>query len=250
MLTKTSIAFGLVYIPVKLSPAARRDEVGFNLLDKNGSRIRYKKVNDNGEEVDHKELLKGYAYEKDKYVTFTDAELEKIKSEKDKQITITQFVSLSEIDPVYYEKSYYLAPMGGEKAYSLFVSALRKQKKVGIAKAVPGNKEVLVAVRADGDRAILSTLYYPSEIFSPPAVEIHAGNKEELQLACTLIDNMTKPFAPETYRDEYREKLQKAIDEKIAGNEVTAVGEKKAGNVLNLLDALRASLGDGNSAHV
>ncbi|WP_251617723.1 Ku protein [Pumilibacter muris] len=250
MLTKTSIAFGLVYIPVKLSAAARHDDVGFNMLDKNGSRIRYKKVNDDGEEVEHKEIVRGYEYEKGKYVTFTDDELDKIKSERDKQITITQFVSASEIDPVYYEKSYYLSPMGGEKAYSLFVSALKKQKKVGIAKAVPSNKETLVAVRADGDRAILSTLYFPSEILPPPAVNIPAASKEELNLACTLIDSMTKPFSPDEYRDEYREKLMKAIDAKIAGKDVTTPKERKAGNVLNLLDALRASLEGGASAGV
>lgn len=244
MLTKTSIAFGLVYIPVRLSPAARRAEIGFHMLDKNGSRIRYKKVNDNGEEIEHKDIVRGYEYEKGKFVTFTDDELEQIKSEKDKQITITQFVSASEIDPVYYEKSYYLSPMGGEKAYSLFVSALNKQKKVGIAKAVPSNKEVLVAVRADGDRAILSTLYYPSELLPPPAVEISVGSKEELNLACTLIDTMTKPFKPDEYTDEYRETLQKAIDEKIAGNKVTVPSEGKPTHVLGLLDALRASLGE------
>lgn len=242
MLTKTSIAFGLVYIPVKLSAAARRDDIGFNMLDKNGSRIRYKKVNADGEEIAHEDIVRGYEYEKGKYVTFTDEELEKIKSEKDKQITITQFVSASEINPVYYEKSYYLAPMGGEKAYALFVAALQKQKKVGIAKAVPSNKEVIVAVRADGDRALLSTLYYPSEILPPPAVEINVGNKDELNLACTLIDSMTKPFKPEEYNDEYRNKLQKAIESKIAGKEITSPKQSKSGNVMGLLDALRASL--------
>lgn len=246
---KTSIAFGLVYIPVKLSVAAKRSDAGFHMLRSGGSRIRYKKVDENDEEVENKDIVRGYEYEKDKFVTFTDEELEKLKSEKDKQLTITQFVSLSEIDPVYYEKSYYLAPMGGEKAYALFVSALRKQKKVGLATAVPHNKEVLIAIRADGDRALMSTLYYPSEILPAPAVPVAAGSKEELSLACTLIDSMTKPFAPDEYRDSYREKLQAAINAKIAGREITETKEKKAGNVLNLLDALKASL-DGASAHV
>lgn len=241
---KGSISFGLVYIPINLYTAAGESSVSFNQLHKKcGSRIQYKKICPVcNEEVGPGDLIKGYQYEKGKYVTFTDEDLEKIKTEKDKSITISQFVDLQEIDPVYYEKAYYVVPDGGEKAFQLLLRAMSETNKVGIAKVVLGSKETLVALRAAGGNMLLNTLFFQDEI-KPIQLQFAPAeqNPAEVELAKQLIGSMVSKFEPQAYHDAYKEKLKTAIAQKVGGQEIT-VPEEKPSNVINLMDALQESL--------
>lgn len=243
---KVSISFGLVYIPVKLHVAVKPNEIGFNMLDKQTkSRIKYKKtcVDCDGREVKQEDIIKGYQYEDDKYVIFTDEDFEKIKSEKDKNITIQQFVELSEIDPIYYDKAYYVEPTGGEKAFSLLLQAMEEGGKAGIAKCVLGTKETLIVLRAREGKLIINTLFFYDEVTKPsfniPKIE---QNSQELTLAKSLIDGMSGEFKAADFKDEYSEKLKAAIDAKIAGREIESPTEKTAHNIQDLMDALRQSV--------
>ncbi|QVK17325.1 Ku protein [Mycoplasmatota bacterium] len=242
---KGSISFGLIYIPVSLYVATRKESIGFNMLHKDcHMRIHYKKVCDYcDKEVKSNDIVKGYNYEDDKYVIFTNDDLEKIKTPKDKNIHILQFVDISEIDPVFYEKAYFIVPNGGEKAYELLKKALSETNKVGIAKVVFGTKETLVALRVAHDKMILNTLYFVQEINSIQVPYINIDlNQAEVDLAKQLIMQMVEPFSPEKYHDEYLEKLKVAIEQKIEGKEISVPKEKEEKNIINLMDALQESI--------
>ena len=243
---KGAISFGLVYIPITLSVGVKQNDVGFNMLDKNTmSRIKYKKtcVDCNNKEVKNEDIVKGYKYEKDKYVVFTDKDFEKIKSPKDKSIVIQQFVNLSEIDPIYFDKAYYVNPIGGEKAFNVLLLAMEKQNKAGIAKTVIGTKETLFLIRASNGKMLASTLYFFDEIQKSPTIKKSKVEKKELDLAMSLIDQMTESFKPEKFKDEYNEKIKKAIKRKIAGNDIIETKEKsEPAKIINLMDALQKSL--------
>lgn len=243
---KGSISFGLVYIPVALVPAAKKKDVKFHLLDRNtGSRIKYQKtcVNCGGKEVRPEDIVKGYEYEKNRYVLFEEKDFETLKTKKDKTIAISSFTALDEIDPVFYDKSYFVLPTGGERAFALLLAAMKEQRKVGIAKTVLGTNETLIAIREHEGKMLLSTLYFADEIAANPAKSVRLDPTEkELELARGIVANMTEPFAPEVFRDEYRERVLAAIDEKIAGKEVTAPKEARSAKVSDLLEALTRSL--------
>ena len=243
---KGAISFGLVFIPITLSASIKNNDIGFNLIDrKTMSRVKYKKtcVDCDNKEVKNEDIVKGYQYEKDKYVIFTEKDFEKLKTEKDKNITIEQFVSLSEVDPIYFEKSYYVKPTGGEKAYYVLLDAMEKEKKAGLAKCVLGTKETLILLRAKNGNMLVSTLYFYDEVMKAPEVKRPKILKKELDLATTLISQMTEKFKPEEFKDEYNKKLKKAIKAKIAGNNIVVQKERKApSNVINLMDALQKSL--------
>ncbi len=243
---KGAIAFGLVYIPISLSLSVKEHDIGFNLIDKKTqSRVKYKKtcVDCDNKEVKNEDIVKGFQYEKDKYVIFTESDFEKIKSPKDKNITIEQFVRLDEIDPVYFDKAYYVKPIGANKAYSVLIKAMESEKKAGIAKTVLGTKETLLLLRARDGKMLVNTLYFHSEVQKAPEIEKAKLTKEELDLAKNLINQMTKPFAPEKYKDEYNIKLKKAIKRKIAGNEIVQTKEEKEpAKIINLMEALQKSL--------
>ncbi len=240
---KGAIEFGLIYIPVNLTTAVSEQTIGFNLIHKKtGERIRYKKTCESCEgEVRPEEIVKGYNYEGDRYVLFEDSDFEKIKTEKDKNIHIIQFIDISEINTVYFDKAYYVMPSGAFKAFSLLKRAMKETNKAGIAKAVLGTKEKLIALRPDRENMILNTLYFASEVKTAQPVQDVAAEPAELELAKTLIQNMTLPFKPEEYRDEYNEKLRAAIEQKIRGQEITAVSEKPA-KVIDLMEALKQSI--------
>lgn len=242
---KGSISFGLIYVPISLNVAAREESIGFNMLHKEDHhRIKYKKLCEFcGEEVKQSDIVKGYNYEGDKYVIFDEDDFEKIKTEKDKSINIQQFVDLSEIEPIYYEKSYYVVPSGGEKAFELLKQAMRETNKVGIAKTVMGTKENLVALRVSGDQMLLNTLFFADEIrpVQQPAVQVDVS-QPEVDLAKMLIANMTKPFDPTIYHDEYKERLKDAIESKIQGKAIAAPKEAADNNMINLMEALQASI--------
>jgi DNA end-binding protein Ku len=242
---KGSISFGMVYIPVSLMLAASDSGISFNMLhQKCGSRVNYKKICPVcNTEVSHDELVKGYQYEDGKYVVMTEDDIEKIKTPKDKSINILQFVNQEEIDPIFYEKSYYIVPNGGEKAFELLRQAMQAENKVGIAKMVLGTKESLVALRVSNDTMLLNTLFFLNEIKgAPPGTANMDVSSGEVELARALINSMAASFQPEQFHDEYQEKLKQAIEQKISGQEVVTAPQEEANNVISLMDALAASL--------
>lgn len=248
---KGAITFGLVYIPITLSLCIKREDIGFNMLEKKTkSRVKYKKtcVDCNDKEVKNEDIVKGYQYEKDKYVIFTDKDFEKIKTQKDKNITIESFVNLDEVDPIYFDKSYYVHAKGGEKAFNVLLKAMEKQNKAGIAKTVLGTKETLVLLRAKNGVMLVNTLYFNSEVQKAPIIKSTKVEKKELDLAVNLINQMSEEFKPEKYKDEYHKKLKKAIKAKIDGNEIVTPKEKnEPANIINLMEALQKSLSTKNS---
>ena len=243
---KGAIAFGLVYIPITLSLSIKEHDIGFNMLEKNTlSRVKYKKtcVDCDNKEVKSQDIVKGYQYEKNKYVVFTDKDFEKIKTPKDKNITISQFVNLNEIDPVYFDKSYYVNPVGADKAFGVLLKAMETEKKAAVAKTVLGTKETLVLIRAKNGKMIVNTMFFHNEVQKAPEIKKTVVSKKELDLAKNLINQMTEPFKPEIFKDEYNEKLKKAIKRKIAGNEIVEnKTEQEPVKIINLMDALQKSL--------
>ena len=243
---KGSLSFGFVYIPITLHSTIKNNDIGFNMIDKKTmSRVKYKKTCTDCEdrEVKQSDIVKGYEYEEGKYVIFEDEDFEKIKSKKDKNITIDSFVDLKEIDPLYFDKPYYVAPTGAEKAFNVLLNAMEETNKAAIAKTVLGTKETLVMIRAKNGEMLLNTLFFEEEVTKNPAKEVKdTSSEQEKKLAKSIIESMIGHFEPEKYKDEYREKVQKAIEQKIAGEEITAPKEKSEGKIINLMEALQKSL--------
>ena len=245
-----NISFGLVSIPVKLFSATRSKSVSFNLLHaKDLSRIQQKiycPVDD--AIIDRSELVRGYEVEKGRYVTFTDEELKALEAHGDHSIEITEFVPLSEVDPVYFEESYYLATeTGSAKAYRLLTDAMESSKRVALGRYTMRGKEHLVLIRPYAKGLILHTLYYADEVKAVDEFDraVNEPVKEtELTLAKKLIDELTqKKFDPAQYHDNYRERVNEAAHKKIEGQEVAeAPTEPKRGQVIDLMAALKASL--------
>ncbi len=236
----------LVLILIGMYKATQDRDIHFNQLDKESkARIKYKKYCSHcGKEVTANDIIKGYEYEKDKYVVMTDDELEKIKTRKDKTIHIIQFAKMSEVNMIYYEKDYYAVPdTGAEKAYELLRQSLLSQKKVAIAKTVMGTNEKLLVLYPTKEGIIVKTLFYHDEIAAmPKAVPKMKLDENELNMAKMLIENMTKPFKAEEFRDEYQVRLREAIMKKIQGQEVVAVESSGPSNVIDLMEALQKSL--------
>ena len=243
---KGSISFGLVYIPVTLHNSIKENDIGFNMIDKKTmSRVKYKKTcaDCEGREVKQEDIVKGYEYEEGKYVIFEESDFEKIKTKKDKNITIERFVKLDEVDPLYFDRPYYVNPTGAEKAFSVLLTAMEQENKAAIAKTVLGTKETLILIRSKDGQMLLNTLFFEDEVTKNPAKDIkEKGSAAELKMAKAIIDSMTGEFNPEEYKDEYREKVQQAIEQKIAGKEIVSPKEKNVTTVANLMDALTKSL--------
>lgn len=241
---KGSINFGFVYIPITLHNAIKENNVSFHLLDKKTkSKIKYLKIAQNKKEVSNENIVKGFEYEDGKYVIFSNEDFEKIKSKKEKNITIEQFVDLKELDPIYYQKSYYVLPNGAEKAFLLLLKALEDEKKAGIAKMMMGTKENLAVIYAHHNELFLKTLYFEDEIVKNPLKEItEKASASELKLAKTLIEAMSSKLDIKKYKDEYAEKLKKAIQNKINGKEIVAVKEEKEVEIKDLMEALKISI--------
>ena len=189
-------------------------------------------------------IIKGYEYEKGKYVVMTDEDLEKIKTKKDKTIHIIQFARMAEVNMIYYEKDYYAVPdTGAEKAYELLRQALLSQKKVAIAKTVMGTNEKLLVLYPTREGIIVKTLFYYDEIAAmPKTVPKMKLDENELNMAKMLIENMTKPFVAEEYQDEYQARLREAIMKRIQGQDIVAVDTAASSNVIDLMEALKKSL--------
>ena len=244
--SKSVIAFGMVAIPIAMHTATQDNDIHFNQLHKeDNSRIRYKKTCGHcGKEVTSQDIVKGFEYDKDKYVVITDEEIEKIKTEKEKSIQILHFAELDQISPVYYEKTYQAAPeVGGEKAFELLRTALMEEKKVAIGKTVIGTKDTLMAIIPREDGMLISTMFYADEVkelqkqYTQPKV-----SEQELKMAKLLINSMDTPFDPQMYKDEYQERLRELIETKISGKEIVAPEEETGGKVIDLMEALKASV--------
>lgn len=245
MPTKSAISFGLVHIPISLHTATTDNDVHFNQLHKDDhTRIRYKKVCGHcGVEVKSEDIVKGYEYDKNNYVVITDDDIEKIKTEKDKTMHIIHFANLKEISPVYFETTYHAVPeLGGDKAFELLRQAMMARQKIGIAKTVMGTKETLLALIPREDGMLVQTMFFKDEIKAlPKSYTKVQANEVELEMAKNLITVMEKPFEPDNYTDEYQERLKAMIAAKIEGKEVVAPEEKRS-NVIDLMEALKASL--------
>jgi DNA end-binding protein Ku len=246
-----AISFGLVNIPVKLYSAVSRKTVRFHQLDsEDNQRIQQKRVNPRtGEEVAYENLVKGYEIGPDRYVVITPEELEGLEPEKTRTVDIEDFVDLDEIDPIFYDHPYYLAPdTGAEKAYKLLLDAMRESNKVAIARVVLRQKEHLVAVRPRDDILTMETLLFADEVIDPDKLdEIPEAKgkttKKELEMAQQLIDSLTSEFQPEKYRDEYRDRVLDLIERKAQGEEIVIEApEEKPKEVPDLMAALEASI--------
>jgi len=246
---KGHISFALVTIPISLFSATKRNELSFHYLHKKDmSPVSYKRFCDTEDvEVPWDEITRGYEYEKDQYIEITDEDIERADVELTKTIQIMEFVKEEEIDPVYFDKPYYLEPQkGGERAYALMRDALAQSKRVGIAKVVMKTKEHLAAVKAVGDMITLQTMRFAHEIVDSgelnlPKTEI---SRKEMDLANTLIDSMTDRFVPSKYKDDYYEKVMEVVQNKIAGVApvAPAVAAKTPGKVVDLMEILKMSL--------
>lgn len=244
---KSSISLGLVLIPIKLYKSTIDNDIHFNQLDKESkARIKYKKYCSHcGKEVTLSDIIKGYEYEKGKYVVITEEELEHIKTKKDKTIHIIQFAKMNEIDIIYFERNYYAIPdTNSEKSYELLREVLLAQKKVAIAKTVMGQTEKLLVLYPTKEALIIKTLYYHDEIAPiPKKISNITFHNSELAMANLLVESMTKPFEPTQFYDEYQARLKAAIIKKIEGKEIVTTEEKNSANyTIKLAEALKKSL--------
>lgn len=243
---KGAISLGLLYIPVGLYTTTRDNDVKFNQLCKDTKeRVKYKKYCPScNKEVKSEEIIKGYEYESDKYVIMTEEEIEKVKTKKDKTIHIIQFVNLSEIDQIFYERNYYAIPeTGAEKAFELLRFAMLKEQKVALAKTVIGTKENLIVLYPTEEGLIAKTLFYHDEVVAVPKQSAAVTLSDaEVTMAKTLIDSMTMPFDPAIYKDEYQERLRDAIMQKIQGEDIVAADTSAPSNVIDLMEALQRTL--------
>jgi DNA end-binding protein Ku len=256
---KGAISFGLVTIPVRVYGATEAKSLRFHQLhEPDGGRIRYKRVcSVDGEEVEYSEIVKGYEYEKDHYVTLTDEELDSLPVKTAKAIEIERFVDAEEIDPIYFQKAYYLVPEGtGVKAYHLLREAMADDGKVALAKVAFRDKEHLATLRLRDNVFVLETMYWPDEIRTPKfdvldeSVELRA---QEIRMARSLIDSLTDAFEPQEFTDEYRAALEELVQKKIQGEEITYTEDAEPSKVVDLMEALKASVeaaksGGGRSA--
>jgi DNA end-binding protein Ku len=247
---KGAISFGLVSIPIRLYPATEEKGLKFNQLhDEDHGRIKYQRTCAiDGEEVTFEHIVKGYEYEKDKYVVLTDEDFDAVPVESSRAIEILQFVDLEEIDPIYYKKTYYLIPEEmGVKAYTLLREAMTETGRVGIAKVSFRDKEHLATLRFRDDVFLLETMFWPDEIRAADFDEIEESGKlkvrsQEVQMAESLIENLTSEFNPGEYKDNYREALLQVVEKKVAGEEIEVIPEAEAPKVVDLMEALKASV--------
>ena len=241
-----TLSFGLVSVPVRLVGATESKELRFHFLDKHDLQpIGYDKVRrDTGEHVDNDDVVRGFEVEKGRFVPLEDEDLDRLDVELTKTIDILDFVDLDEIDPIYFRKAYYLLPQdGAEKPYRLLVRALDETGKVAIAKIVIRNKQHLAAVRAANGVLVLETMYYADEVREPEKVEGGGQlRKPEVEMAKSLVENLSAKFDPAKYDDTYRKELLELLQAKAEGEPLPEPREDTGGEVVDLMAALRESV--------
>jgi DNA end-binding protein Ku len=241
-----TISFGLVSVPVRMYTATESKELRFHFLDKRDlAPIGYEKVRkDNGKTVDPENIIRGFEVQKGQFVPLEDEDIDRLDVELTHSIEICDFVSLEEIDPIYFRKAYYLLPEdGAEKPYMLLVRALEETGKVGIAKIVIRNKQHLAALRVWQDVLVLETMYYADEVRAPERVGKKGDlGKAEVDMAKTLVENLSASFDPEKYDDRYREELLALLRAKAKGKKLPEPKEEEEGEVIDLMEALRESV--------
>jgi DNA end-binding protein Ku len=249
---KGSISFGLVNIPIGLYSATRREELKFRLLRKSDlSPVNYKRVAEkDGKEVPWNEIVKGYEYEKGKYVVLKDEDFERVDLEATQTVDIQDFVDQGDIDPMFFYKPYYLEPQkGGDKAYVLLRDALKESNKVGIAKVVIKTRQYLAGVKPENSALVLELMHFADELADPEKLHVPKKKevgKREMNMAKSLIDSMSSKWNPEKYKDDYREALMEVIEEKVeaGGKEIEEKPKKapKPTKVIDLVSVLQKSL--------
>jgi DNA end-binding protein Ku len=241
-----TISFGLVSVPVRMFSATESKELRFHFLDKRDlTPIGYDKVRrDTGEHVDAEDIIRGFEVEKGRFVPLEDEDLDRLDIELTKTIEICDFVDLEEIDPVYFRKAYYLLPQqGGEKPYRLLVRALEETGRVGIAKVVIRNKQHLACLRPYEDVLLLETMYYADEVRQPEKVDGKVDvRKPEVEMAKSLVENLSDSFDPEKYDDTYRKELLELLRAKAEGEPLPPAEPEKEAEVVDLMAALRESV--------
>ena len=252
---KGSLTFGLVNIPVELKTAVRGDHISFRLLhEADLSPVKYERIcQAEGEPVPWNEIVKGYEYEKGKFVVLTDADFKSAALEQSKTIDILDFVKEEEIDPRYFETPYYLVPgKGGDKPYALLREAIRKTGSVGVGKIIIRQTQHLAAVKVVGDALVLEIMRFANELVDASEFNFpkrDAVRPQELQMAEQLVANLAEPFDPTRYTDEYRANLMRIIKAKMKGKKPKLEGpegEERDSDVLDLMSRLRASLEEGS----
>jgi DNA end-binding protein Ku len=249
-----TISFGLLNVPVKLYSAVSKQTIRFReLREGDGARIRHKRVaEEDGKEVPYEKIVKGYEFAPDQYVVLTREELSELDPKKTRAIEIQDFVDLDEIDPIYFEQPYYLAPdKGAENAYALLVAAMEQERKVAIARFVLRNKEHLAAIRPMGEVLTMATMRFHDEVVPPEELDGELleekpkkPDKRELDMARQLINSLASGFEPKKYRDEYREELTSLLERKAQGEEVVRAEseEPQPTKAPDLMSALEESL--------
>ncbi len=250
VLWKGALSFGLVNIPISMYVATENKDIKFNYLHKECmSPIKYQKFCSHCEkEVSSEDIIRGYEYQKGNYVVINQEDFERIPHETTKTVDILDFVNLSQVDPIYFDKTYYLEPApGGEKAYTLIVDAMQKTSKIAIAKIFIRSKQSLAAIRVKENVLVMETIFYPDEIRSPASLSqgLDPGklNENEIKMAVSLIESLSTDFDPSRYEDTYRQALWEIIEARIAGQEIVSpVPTAEKGKVVDLMEALKASV--------
>jgi len=254
---KGAISFGLVNIPIALYPATRTEELKFRLLRASDqSPVNYKRVAEaDGKEVPWDQIVKGYEYEKGKFVVLKDEDFQRVDIEATQTVEITSFVKLEEVNPIFFHKPYFMEPQkGADKAYVLLREALRASKKIAIAKVVIKTREHLAAVKPQEKGLMLELMHFASELLDVDQFKLPAPaqpGKKEMQMAQALIDSMSDEWKPEQYVDEYRAALEKVIEEKVEHGGTSALKappKPKPTNVIDLVSVLQRSLDEGHAA--
>jgi DNA end-binding protein Ku len=240
-----AVSLGLVSVPVRMTTATSSKEVRFHFLDRRDmSPIGYDKVNKNrGKHVDPEDVIRGFEFEQGRYVELTDEDVDRLDVELTHSIDICDFVSIDEIDPIYFRKAYYLLPQdGAEKAYRLLVRALDETGRVAVAKVVIRNKQHLACVRPVGKTLVLETMYYADEVRKPEDAPAPQVRPAEVEMAKALIENLAAKWEPGRYHDNYRNALLDLLEKKAEGEPLPEPQEAGGGEVVDLMDALRQSV--------
>jgi len=247
---KGAVSFGLVNIPVSMYVATENKDIKFNYLHRECmGPVKYQKYCPQcSREISGEEIVRGYEYQPGMYVVIEDEEMGNLGTSNNKSIEILDFVELERVDPVYFDRTYYLqAISGGDKAYTLLVEAMKKTSRIAVAQVTIRSKQTLAAIRTKDNLLIMETMFYPDEIRSPvgisPSVAAEQLHENEMKMAVSLIENLAVEFSPDKYINEHRQALWTMIENKVAGQEVTYTPTPAAANnVVDLMEALKASV--------